>query len=193
MICGEHVAWQHHLVGGPACSILQANATLRFMRRFFAELKCHQWGGQFTLVGGMRRVPEPGSSAALPSSFPLTSARHGLGCRYMQLHSQGVSSTSGRPCAPCMHHLPCCSDRPIGEELRGASRGMQAEITLLPAGEVEEFVEKPSGNALERMANCSRNSTEACPFEASHGSLCLQQAGPGELPWAASCPHLHMS
>ena len=42
-------------------------------------------------------------------------------------------------------------------------------MALLPAGEVEEFVEKPSGNALERMANCSRNSTEACPFEASMG------------------------
>ena len=49
------------------------------------------------------------------------------------------------------------------------ARGVQADAALSPAGEVEEFVEKPSGNALERMANCSRNSTEACPFEASMG------------------------
>ena len=47
--------------------------------------------------------------------------------------------------------------------------GMPADSSFLPAGEVEEFVEKPSGSALERMANCSRNSTEACPFEASMG------------------------
>lgn len=42
-------------------------------------------------------------------------------------------------------------------------------LLLGPAGRVVDFVEKPSGEALKRMANHSMHATEESPFEASMG------------------------
>ncbi len=52
---------------------------------------------QMSQVGGLRRVPEPGSGASLPSGFLLTSAGHGLGADTCGCSARDFSCTLATP------------------------------------------------------------------------------------------------
>ena len=60
------------------------------------------------------------------------------------------------------------------------------EAHLAAAGEVESFVEKPSGDRLEVLAHASKHATAEFPFEASMG-IYVFKCAPFALPAASPC------
>ncbi len=56
------------------------------------------------------------------------------------------------------------------------------------AGEVESFVEKPSGDRLEVLAHASKHATQEFPFEASMGIYVFKRAPPGPPASPSSLP-----